>query len=88
MIRTLTLTGSYLSIIISAVAILTGQFFLAVVLAVVGVLGISSEKKSAAQPTIDPDAPIPPVGDLKDFRTHHPELSMTEAIVALQAKYK
>lgn len=84
MIRSLTTVGSYISIAASALAIVTGQFLVGTVIALIGVWGLYSEYKPSKSPGIDPDKPIPSVDALKKFRGEHPDLSFTEAISALQ----
>lgn len=68
MIRALTTAGSHISIIASALAILSGQFLLAAV----GVWGLYFGHKPSKQTNIDPDKPIPSVDALKKFRDEHP----------------
>lgn len=72
MIRALTTAGSHISIIASALAILSGQSLLAALAAAVGVWGLYFEHKPSKQTNIDPDKPIPSVDALKKFRDEHP----------------
>lgn len=76
--------GSSLSIGVAVVAIVTGQFILALVLAIIAVWGLKPNRNFSKAHEIDSSLPIPSGPAIKQFRQENPSFSLTEAIVELQ----
>lgn len=78
--------GSSLSIAAAVLAILTGQFVLALILAVVAVWGMQPSKELSKARKIDSSRPIPSASEIKQFRRENPGYSLSESIVELQKR--
>ncbi|MDK8242431.1 hypothetical protein HMPREF2785_00800 [Corynebacterium sp. HMSC067D03] len=86
MLEKLEYIGSCLSIGAAVVAIVTGQFVLALVLAIIGVWGLKPNRNLSKAQEIDSSLPIPSASAIKQFRKDNPDFSLTESIVELQKR--
>ncbi|MEJ4113156.1 hypothetical protein ACGE24_06495 [Corynebacterium kroppenstedtii] len=89
MIKLMVIFGSFVLIVASVLALISGQYLVAAVAALISIWGFQSlTRHSAFDEIAESGVPAPPVDDLKQFRHEHPELSFSESIVALQSRSK
>lgn len=85
MIKKVIFAGSALAIVAVVFLVISGQYLAAAVVALVGVYGFWSELRSrAADEIMNSEIDVPQADELKEFRKQHPELSFSEAILAMQ----
>lgn len=83
------IAGSFLLLVGAVLSIVAGSFLQATILALISMWGIRSKGKTSAFDEVI-TSNLPPLSkeELKNFRSKHPDLSFSEAVLSLRTKNK